>query len=111
RRAGNASGGLHQTRGPAMTSDAVLTIKGLGKRYGGQRRLLQANEPGVWATRDIDIDVKRGSTLGIVGESGSGKTTLARMVAGLTRPTTGTVLLGDKDTRSMAPRTLHQRIQ
>ena len=44
-----------------------------------------------WALRDISFEVKKGGTLGIVGTNGSGKTTLLRLVAGIMKPTKGTV--------------------
>ena len=37
----------------------------------------------VWALRDVNVDVPRGSVVGLVGESGSGKSTLALAVMGL----------------------------
>jgi oligopeptide/dipeptide ABC transporter ATP-binding protein len=45
------------------------------------------------AVDDVTIQIARGEILSIVGESGSGKTTLGRTVVGLTRPTSGKVLL------------------
>jgi ABC-2 type transport system ATP-binding protein len=56
---------------------AVSTI-GLGKRYGS-----------LWALRDCSISVPPGAVCGVVGANGAGKTTLLRLLAGLTRPTTG----------------------
>ncbi len=94
-----------------MTNSPILATRGLGKQYGARRHLLRPPDPGTWAVHSIDLEVERGSTLGIVGESGSGKTTLARMVAGLIRPTTGTVLLEGDATDTMAAHTLHQSIQ
>jgi len=41
--------------------------------------------------QDINLKVRSGQTLGIVGDSGSGKTTLGRILAGVDRPTCGTV--------------------
>ena len=44
------------------------------------------------AVDSVSFRLRRASTLAIVGESGSGKSTLARMVLGLLRPTSGTVV-------------------
>ncbi|QDQ84643.1 ABC transporter ATP-binding protein [Paraburkholderia megapolitana] len=43
------------------------------------------------AVHELDLNLKRGETLGIVGESGSGKSTLAATVLGLQRPATGEI--------------------
>src|SRR5689334_15495291 len=43
------------------------------------------------AVRDVTVAVRRGRTLGVIGRNGSGKSTLLKLVAGITKPTTGTV--------------------
>ncbi|WP_375486314.1 dipeptide ABC transporter ATP-binding protein [uncultured Mycobacterium sp.] len=45
----------------------------------------------------VSFRLRRATTLGIAGESGSGKSTVARMVLGLLRPTSGTVLFDGQD--------------
>jgi lipopolysaccharide transport system ATP-binding protein len=45
-----------------------------------------------WALQDINIEVQRGEFLGLIGPNGSGKSTLLRIMAGLSVPTTGTVV-------------------
>ena len=45
----------------------------------------------VWALHDVSLDVARGEAVGLIGRNGSGKTTLLRLVAGIIKPTTGTV--------------------
>jgi ABC-2 type transport system ATP-binding protein len=44
-----------------------------------------------WALRDVALDVGEGSTFGLIGHNGSGKTTLLKCVAGILRPTSGTI--------------------
>ena len=46
---------------------------------------------------DFSLEVKTGTTTAVVAPSGSGKSTLLRIVAGLLKPTTGTIILGDRD--------------
>lgn len=47
--------------------------------------------------RDVGFDVPDATTTAVVGPSGSGKSTLLRVIAGLHRPDSGTVLLDDVD--------------
>jgi NitT/TauT family transport system ATP-binding protein len=48
-------------------------------------------EGGVEAVRAMDLDIARGEFLAMIGPSGCGKSTLLRMIAGLDRPTAGTI--------------------
>jgi spermidine/putrescine transport system ATP-binding protein len=49
------------------------------------------------AVRSLDLDVPAGSFFALLGPSGCGKTTTLRMVAGLETPTSGQIMLGDRD--------------
>jgi ABC-type polysaccharide/polyol phosphate transport system ATPase subunit len=44
-----------------------------------------------WALRDVSLEVPQGTTYGLIGHNGSGKSTLLRLMAGIHRPTSGTV--------------------
>ncbi|WP_051723096.1 ABC transporter ATP-binding protein [Streptomyces albus] len=58
-----------------------MRCEAVGKRYGG----------GLWVLRDVDLQVPPGDVLAVVGHNGSGKSTLLRILAGLSRPTSGSV--------------------
>ncbi len=42
-----------------------------------------------WALRGVDLEVRKGETVGIVGKNGSGKSTLLQIIAGILQPTSG----------------------
>jgi ABC-2 type transport system ATP-binding protein len=44
-----------------------------------------------WALRDVTFDIREGSSLGLIGHNGSGKTTLLKCIAGILRPSAGTI--------------------
>jgi lipopolysaccharide export system ATP-binding protein len=65
---------------------SVLRAASLTKSYG--RRLV---------VQHVDLEIHRGEVVGLLGPNGAGKTTTFYMVVGLTRPDSGSVLLGDED--------------
>ena len=73
----------------------VLSTSKLGKVYGATGFFRKSRE--VRAARDVDIEVRRGETLGIVGESGSGKSTVARCIVRLIDPSSGQIKIDDDD--------------
>ncbi|MFS2293472.1 MAG: ABC transporter ATP-binding protein [Actinomadura sp.] len=72
-----------------------LSVRDLHKTYGSGADALPA-------VRGVSLDVDKGETLALVGESGCGKSSTARIVVGLTRPTSGTVRLGGRDLHASA---------
>ncbi len=80
------------TAGPA-TSVAVSGHE-LTRRYG-------EGTTAVDALRGVDIDVRDRELVAVMGPSGSGKSTLMHILAGLDKPTSGTVTIGGADITSM----------
>ena len=57
----------------------------------------------VLAVDDVNLEVKTGELVTILGPSGCGKTTTLRMIAGFEYPTSGSILIGDKDVAKIPP--------
>jgi peptide/nickel transport system ATP-binding protein len=87
-------------RGVRLEGVTVLRTEKLGKTYSGKSFFQKARV--VKAAIDVDLDIRRGETLGIVGESGSGKSTVARCIARLIDPSEGKVYLGDTEIATMS---------
>ncbi|OFW97640.1 MAG: microcin ABC transporter ATP-binding protein [Alphaproteobacteria bacterium RIFCSPHIGHO2_12_FULL_66_14] len=87
-------------RGVRKDGITVLRTEKLGKTYTGAGFFQKARV--VKAAIDVDLDIRKGETLGIVGESGSGKSTVARCIARLIDPTEGRVFLGDTEIATMS---------
>ncbi|MFI0480102.1 ABC transporter ATP-binding protein [Actinomadura sp. 9N215] len=77
---------------PLLEARGLVKGYGTGGLLGGGR-----TRATVRAVDGVDLTLRRGTTLGLVGESGCGKSTLARLLLALDRPTSGTVLLEDRD--------------
>ena len=76
--------------------DNILEVKDLKVWFPIKKGVFARTVGHVKAVDGVSFDLHRGETLGIVGESGSGKTTVARVIAGLQKPTAGTVTLVSK---------------
>ena len=64
-------------------SEALITAKKLDKTFGAR-----------WALRSVSFQVNQGEIVALVGPNGAGKTTLLRIIATLSRPDDGSVLIG-----------------
>jgi ABC-type polysaccharide/polyol phosphate transport system ATPase subunit len=86
----------------------LLSLSGVGKDYakadgrGGRLRLvvdLLRGRPAaeVFCALDgVTLEMTRGSSLGVIGENGAGKSTLLKIVAGVIKPTRGTVAINGR---------------
>jgi putative ABC transport system ATP-binding protein len=71
-------------------SGHVVEASGLVRRYG-------AGETAVHALRGVDLGIAGGRLTAVMGPSGSGKSTLMHILAGLDRPTEGSVTIAGRD--------------
>jgi ATP-binding cassette subfamily B protein len=78
-----------------------LTISTLGFTYPGTSREVLSG---------VSLNVHRGQVLALVGENGSGKTTLAKLLAGLYRPTKGTIAWDGTDIAELELATIRRHV-
>ena len=76
----------------------MITLNEVTKTYPLSR------ENSVSALHGVSLKIKKGEFMIIVGRSGSGKTTLLNLAGGLTRPTSGQILMEGKDLWSLTDR-------
>lgn len=69
-----------------LQSDRAHSVKELITR-----RDRDAGEDAFWALQDVSLEIPQGSMYALVGHNGSGKSTLLRCIAGIYRPTAGSV--------------------
>ncbi len=74
----------------------ILEVRGLSKTYGER-------SPQITALRDVSFHVPAATWLAITGPSGAGKTTLLNLLAGLDRPTAGSVWVQGQELSTLAP--------
>jgi peptide/nickel transport system ATP-binding protein len=91
-------------RAADRNAPVVLQTRGLSKTYVERGWIRKRRE--VRAATDVNIEVRKGQTLGIVGESGSGKSTVARCIVRLIEPSGGEIRLGGVDLARMRAREL-----
>ena len=77
-----------------MSTDTVLNVQGVSKRFGGLQAL-----------SDVSVNIKRGQIYGLIGPNGAGKTTFFNVLTGLYTPDSGTFELAGKPYK---PTAVHQ---
>jgi putative ABC transport system ATP-binding protein len=84
---------------PRLGAASAVTASAVARRYGD-------GESAVDALRGVTLDVPAGQFLAVMGPSGSGKSTLMHLLAGLDRPTNGSVHIGGEDITTMSDKQL-----
>jgi oligopeptide/dipeptide ABC transporter ATP-binding protein len=87
-----------------MTQKPLVALDGIRVQFPVGRRTLTAVE-------DVSLHVDPGETLALVGESGSGKSTIGNVIAGLQRPTTGTMRFRGQSLDKATARSAQRAIQ
>ena len=95
-----------KARNNSKDSNVVLSTQSLSKIYGGKSFFRKTRE--VNAAQDVNIEIRKGETLGIVGESGSGKSTVARCIVRLINPTSGEIYIDDDEIAELPESSLRQ---
>ena len=72
-----------------MDRDILFTTKDIGKTYGANTVL-----------QGINVRIGRGEVVGLIGENGAGKSTLLKIIAGVERPTTGSMEMNGQPFRA-----------
>jgi len=85
-------------RGPGPTDDRPhIIVEGVEKRFGS-----------FVALTEVSMTIPRGDVTVIIGGSGAGKTTLLKILIGLDRPTSGSILIEDLDIAKLTERELNR---
>jgi oligopeptide transport system ATP-binding protein len=90
-----------------QNSSELLRIRNVKKHYPITRGLFRHEVGTVKAVDGVDLEIKRGETLGLVGESGCGKSTLGRVILGLESPTEGEIVFDGENIASMNEEKMH----
>jgi putative ABC transport system ATP-binding protein len=85
--------------GSEPSAEAIISIEKVTRRYG-------EGDTAVDALRGVSLEIERGKLTAVMGPSGSGKSTLMHILAGLDRPTEGTVVLDGVDITKMSDKKL-----
>lgn len=72
--------------------ETLLLMKNIHKKF-----------PGVYALKGVELDLKYGEILGLMGENGAGKSTLMKILGGVHSPTSGKIIVENKEYEQLTP--------
>ena len=73
----------------------MIDVKKVSKEF--EKNIDKNKKIKFFADKEISFEVKDGEILGLLGPNGAGKTTLLRIIAGIMKPTSGEVIIDNKD--------------
>jgi nitrate/nitrite transport system ATP-binding protein len=92
---------------PATLTESHLLLNNISKVYPGRKgwlhQLTRQASPDFVAIADINLSIAPKTFVSIISPSGCGKSTLLSIIAGLSKPTTGTILLNGEPVRGPGP--------
>ncbi len=106
---------MTSTSPPAASTPAssvetpLLEVRNLRAWFPIRSGVLKRMVGHIHAVDGVDLQIRRGETLGLVGESGCGKTTLARTLMGVVPPTSGEILFQGEDLTRLSGSKLRRR--
>lgn len=82
-------------------TETIIQIRNVTKTYTGKDNKVEA-------LKGINLEINKGDIFGIIGMSGAGKSTLVRCLNFLEKPTSGTVIIEDKDLSGLSEKELRK---
>ncbi|MBI1884900.1 MAG: dipeptide ABC transporter ATP-binding protein [Chloroflexi bacterium] len=106
---------LTEKGGPESGNNILLRVQDLAMYFPVTSGIIfQRKVADIKAVDGVNLEIRRGETLGLVGESGCGKTTLGRVVLMLYKPTNGRIVFEEQDLTKMGAgdiRRMRRRMQ
>jgi oligopeptide transport system ATP-binding protein len=100
---------MYSEKVATQSPDTLISIRDIRVHFPVRGGLLGTTVASLKAVDGVNLDIKRGETLGLVGESGCGKSTLGRAVLQLIKPKSGEVIFEGEDLTKLSPRRLREK--